>query len=59
MEKGINRITGGAWLLFTAFIAIALLINAINAIFGNAEFAWWHLPTLALGWWLARSFSEG
>lgn len=59
MEKEMNRLTGGLWLLFAAFIAIALLVNAIHAIFGQADFAWWHLFTLMLSWWLARAFSEG
>lgn len=45
--------------MLTAFIAVALLINAINALFGNAQFAWWHLFTLAICWELSKEFSDG
>lgn len=59
MKKNIDRLTGCIWMMLTAFIAIALLINAVSALMSKAQFAWWHLFTLAICWNLSKEFSNG
>lgn len=36
------------WTIVTAFITITLVVNAVQALRGTANFAYWHLFTLAL-----------
>ena len=44
----------GIWRVFAVVVAVALMVNAVQAVMGKAEFAWWHLPTLGI----AMSFGE-
>ena len=53
-EERMERTTVGIWRVFAVVVAVALMVNAVQAIAGKAEFAWWHLPTLGI----AMSFGE-
>ena len=47
MNNNIDKLQ--AWILFgfTCFVAISLAVNAIGALLGRANLAWWHYFTLA------------
>lgn len=49
-----KRTTVGIWRVLAVVIAVALMVNAVQAVAGKANFAWWHLPTLGI----ALSFGE-
>lgn len=49
-----ERTTVGIWRVLAVVIAVALMVNAVQAVAGKANFAWWHLPTLGI----ALSFGE-
>lgn len=56
-EKKMERASVGIWRVF----AVVVAANAVQAMAGKANFAWWHLPTLmisytmgACGDWLLR-----
>ncbi len=49
-----QRTTVGIWRAFAVVVAVALMVNAVQAVAGKAEFAWWHLGTLGI----AMSFGE-
>lgn len=53
-EERMERTTVGIWRVFAVVVAVALMVNAVQAVMGKAEFAWWHLPTLGI----AMSFGE-
>lgn len=36
-------------MLFTLVLAATLVVNAVQALMGQAVFAWWHLGTLLIG----------
>ena len=48
MEEKMNKIQGGFWMGFTVILAVTLAINGVMALLGKANFAWWHLGTLAI-----------
>ena len=48
MEEKMNKIQGGFWMGFTVILAATLAINGVMALMGKANFAWWHLGTLAI-----------
>lgn len=39
----------GAWMAFSVVLGAALAVRGVRAMMGLAPFAWWHLPTLAVG----------
>lgn len=45
-----ERTTVGIWRVLAVVIAVALMVNAVQAVAGKAEFAWWHLPTLGIAY---------
>lgn len=49
-----ERTTVGIWRVLAVVVAVALMVNAVQAVAGKANFAWWHLPTLGI----ALSFGE-
>lgn len=49
-----ERTTVGIWRVLAVVVAVALMVNAVQAVAGKAEFAWWHLGTLGI----AMSFGE-
>ena len=53
-EKKMERTSVGIWRVFAVVVAVALAANAVQAMAGKANFAWWHLPTLGI----AMSFGE-
>lgn len=53
-EERMERITVGIWRVFAVVVAVALMVNAVQAAMGRAQFAWWHLGTLGI----AMSFGE-
>lgn len=53
-EERMQRTTVGIWRAFAVVVAVALMVNAVQAVAGKAEFAWWHLGTLGI----AMSFGE-
>lgn len=53
-EERMQRTTVGIWRVFAVVVAVALMVNAVQAVAGKAEFAWWHLGTLGI----AMSFGE-
>ena len=53
-EERMERTTVGIWRVFAVVVAVALMVNAVQAVAGKAEFAWWHLGTLGI----AMSFRE-
>lgn len=54
IEDRMERTTVGIWRVFAIVVAVALMVNAVQAVAGKANFAWWHLPTLGI----ALSFGE-
>lgn len=38
------------WRGLTIILVVALAVNAVQAMMGKANFAYWHLPTLAITW---------
>lgn len=54
VEDRMKRTTVGIWRVLAVVIAVALMVNAVQAVAGKANFAWWHLPTLGI----ALSFGE-
>lgn len=54
VEDRMERTTVGIWRVLAVVIAVALMVNAVQAVAGKANFAWWHLPTLGI----ALSFGE-
>lgn len=56
-----ERTTVGIWRVFAVFVAAALAVNAVQAVAGKAELAWWHMATLMISYkmggcgdWLRR-----
>lgn len=49
-EEMMERTQLGIWRGTMVIIAVALAVNAVQAMAGKANFAWWHLPTLAIAW---------
>jgi len=47
-HRSIN-FSAGAWMTLTGVLAAVLLVNGIQALAGQAKFAWWHLPALFAG----------
>ena len=54
VEDRMERTSVGIWRVFAVVVAVALMVNAVQAVAGKANFAWWHLPTLGI----AMSFGE-
>ena len=50
MEQKMNDPTGWIWFGFTCLLAVTLAVNGIQALFGTAKFAYWHIGTLAVGY---------
>jgi hypothetical protein len=48
MENRINHFTGGILAGFTCLLALALIVNAAQAMAGKAIFAYWHWMTLVV-----------
>lgn len=48
MENKINNLAAVLCCSITALLAISLVVNGIQALFGLAKFAYWHLGTLAM-----------
>lgn len=46
MERSQLAIWRGAMVM----VAVGLTVNAVQAMMGKAEFAWWHLPSLVVTW---------
>lgn len=60
-EERMERTTVGIWRVFAVVVAVALMVNAVQAVMGKAQFAWWHLGTLMIAYtmgacadWLRR-----
>lgn len=49
-EERIQAVNTAMWRVFALFVAVALTVNLCQALAGKAEFAVWHLPTLAVAW---------
>lgn len=49
MENKINSLTAWLWIGFTVLLAVTLAVNGVQALLGHAKFAYWHIPTLAVG----------
>ncbi len=49
MENRINNIQVLLWIGFTCLLAVTLAVNGVQALFGNAKFAYWHIPSLFVG----------
>lgn len=49
MEQKMNDPTGWIWFGFTCLLAATLAVNGMQALFGTAKFAYWHIGTLAIG----------
>lgn len=49
-----ERTTVGIWRVLAVVIAVALMVNAVQAVAGKAEFAWWHLGTLGIAYILGE-----
>lgn len=49
-EERIQAVNAAMWRVFALFVAVALTVNLCQALAGKAEFAVWHLPTLAVAW---------
>lgn len=49
-EKKMERTSVGIWRVFAVVVAVALAANAVQAMAGKANFAWWHLPTLMISY---------
>lgn len=50
VEDRMERTTVGIWRVLAVVVAVALMVNAVQAVAGKAEFAWWHLPTLGIAY---------
>lgn len=48
MENKLNSFTAVICVIITVALAISLAVNGIQALFGLAKFAYWHLGTLAM-----------
>ena len=55
MENKINNSMVIIWGGFTILLAVTLTVNAIQSIFGQAVFAYWHLFTLAVSYIMTRA----
>lgn len=55
MENKINNSMVAIWGGFTILLAVTLTVNAIQSIFGQAVFAYWHLFTLAVSCIMTRA----
>lgn len=55
MENKINSVQAGIWGGFFLLLAITLLVNFIQSLFGQAEFAYWHMFTLLIAWAMFRA----
>lgn len=53
-EKKMERTSVGIWRVLAVVVAVALMVNAVQAVAGKAEFAWWHLPTLGIAYILGE-----
>ncbi len=53
-EKKMERTSVGIWRVLAVVIAVALMVNAVQAVAGKAEFAWWHLGTLGIAYILGE-----
>ena len=49
MEQKMNDPTGWIWFGFTCLLPATLAVNGMQALFGTAKFASWHIGTLAIG----------
>ena len=54
VEDRMERTTVGIWRVLAVVIAVALMVNAVQAVAGKAEFAWWHLGTLGIAYILGE-----
>ncbi len=52
--KSINSLTVSIWRVLAAVLAITMAVYAVEAASGNAEFPWWHLPSLWITWKMGR-----
>ena len=48
METKLNPLTAVICVVITVALAVTLAVNGIQAMFGHAKFAYWHLGTLAM-----------
>ena len=48
MENKLNSFTAVICVVITVALAVTLAVNGIQAMFGHAKFAYWHLGTLAM-----------
>ncbi len=48
MENKLNSFTAVICVIITVALAVTLAVNGIQAMFGLAKFAYWHLGTLAM-----------
>ena len=48
MENKLNPLTAVICVVITVALAVTLAVNGIQALFGLAKFAYWHLGTLAM-----------
>ena len=48
MENKLNSFTAVICVIITVALAVTLAVNGIQALFGLAKFAYWHLGTLAM-----------
>lgn len=56
MENKINSLTAWLWIGFTVLLAVTLAVNGVQSLLGHAKFAYWHIPTLAIGCCFSLSF---
>lgn len=54
VEDRMERTTVGIWRVLAVVVAVALMVNAVQAVAGKAEFAWWHLGTLGIAFILGE-----
>lgn len=54
VEDRMERTSVGIWRVLAVVIAVALMVNAVQAVAGKAEFAWWHLGTLGIAYILGE-----
>lgn len=55
MEKFINHLHGWIYLGLAVITVIILAVNGLMAIAGTKEFAYWHLGTPFIFYWMGRS----
>ena len=55
MEQRMNDPTGWIWFGFTCLLAVTLAVNGMQALFGTAKFAYWHIGTLVAGYMMTRA----